>query len=934
MLRFLSLELCNWSFARRQVIPLHECITLLVGPNGSGKTSFLDAFKLLLGSDRLYKKRGIGDYIELDVDRAAIIGRFDNRPVNGNVPFGPLSIFDPLVTLTCRMRLASDGKWERDYAITPGEFNIDTEERRADWYGSKAYQALMEKVGVSKSLLRVISLNQGSTDEILQKDAEELCQYILEISGDKKVMEQFNATREKLLTTRNQYDELAKTQNIEKDRLKYLEGQVGQYRSIQQKKRQLADYRWRYPIALASETKRTYQELISSLEEKRSRLGHLKEDQKLLQMDYEKAENELLEVNLLFTETRTEEQRINDLRVELSKQEVQVEPSVQEAADFIKHYEQIPEKDLLSLRQKMQDLSIELDETKFAFRQLNNRRQELVSQEMQLDRERRIVYPRHVKDFREVLNRQDIPHKLLAECIEITDNRWRKAIESMLGRERFTIVLEPEYLIRGKKVAETLRYSSYVQKPDLRTTKVIPGSAMEKVKVLDNCVAGCLHWLNEIILVNNVEEGHWLAEKGIVTLTDQAYRQDSRGGISVYREGVYCGKLAIEAQLEEVRRALKDLGIPLIQAEQYVGKVQELYNSLIVEVEEQEGVRKLPVTRDRFNLLSAELKTIKEKLASHNAQKQLIGLKINELVDKSQVVAGQRDSATGAIKRLRDDMDKLQREIQEKTGQIPQLKEQYNEAFAALNPEQKGLLDIPEERERLRRAESYQLDIKSLEEELRKYNDEDLIGIEDRYKEHRARVEFAEEAIKKKQEEIDQYGKENDEAQKEYADMVSEVFAQLRGHLEEQAEMAGLKVKVHTNRVGEARWSLDYQLSFNGKPFRPYYHKKLSGGQAVIAALLLLIAAIKVDGAFSFMILDEPTAHLDAGRMRVVGEFLRLTGAQYLLAVPYSENIKHLDWVDMTLNFRLKDDDDELAPPILYGVVNENYIMERTGSLF
>ncbi|SHN50705.1 AAA family ATPase [Desulfitobacterium chlororespirans] len=934
MLRFLSLELCNWAFARRQVIPLHECITLLVGPNGSGKTSFLDAFKLLLGSDRLYKKRNIGDYIERQVDKAAIIGRFDNRPVDGHYPFGPLGIFEPVVTLTCRMLLSSEGKWERDYAITPGEFNLDAEERRVDWHRSMAYQQLMEKVGVSKSLLRVISLNQGSTDEILQKDAEELCQYILEISGDKKVMEHFNTTREDLIKTRNQYEELAKTQNLEKERLKVLEGQVGQFRAIQLKKRQLASSLWHYPIAVASETEKTYREFAVDLQEKNEQLKLLDKQQQQVQDEYQAAEEQLTQVNLQFERTRSKERRINEQREDLVREGSRREPEQKEAEEFIKRYEQISERDLRALEHKKQDTDTELDEAKFALRQFQGRYDELALQEAQLDKERRIVYPNYVKEFRGALSLQGIDHKLLAECIEITDNRWRKAIESLLGRERFTVILEPKYLIPGKKVAEKLRYSSYVQKPDLREIRVMSGSALEKIKVLDPSVAGCLHWLNNIMLVEDVEEGHRVAERGIVSLTDQAYRQDSRGGISVYREGVYCGKLAIDAQLEEVRNTIKAIEKPLEDAKKRVDQIQERLVKLIEEIEEQKALRELPSIRERYCLLSETLRKIKANLESLDSQKEYNDEQITRLHNQSQNLAGQRDSAKTAAKNLQEVKEKLRKDVKEKTERIPQLRKQYDEALAVLQPEQKELLAKPDERERLRKAENYQADIESMQEELEKLNEEELIGIEERYKEHRARVDFAEEVIKKKQEEIDDYRQANDEAQEEYADMVTGVFNQLRKHLEEQAEMAALKVKVHINRIGEARWSLDYQLSFNGKPFRPYFHKKLSGGQAVIAALLLLIAAIKVDGAFSFMILDEPTAHLDAGRMRVVGEFLRRTGAQYLLAVPYSENIKHLGWVDMTLNFRLKDDEEELAPPIFYGVVNEHYVMERTGKIF
>jgi len=81
----------------------------------------------------------------------------------------------------------------------------------------------------------------------------------------------------------------------------------------------------------------------------------------------------------------------------------------------------------------------------------------------------------------------------------------------------------------------------------------------------------------------------------------------------------------------------------------------------------------------------------------------------------------------------------------------------------------------------------------------------------------------------------------------------------------------------------------------------------LSGGQKVIASLLLTFAAIRSDGSLSFMILDEPFAHLDQERINVAGDFLRQTGVQFFVAMPYTENVKlFMPWVDMQINFMIE----------------------------
>lgn len=103
----------------------------------------------------------------------------------------------------------------------------------------------------------------------------------------------------------------------------------------------------------------------------------------------------------------------------------------------------------------------------------------------------------------------------------------------------------------------------------------------------------------------------------------------------------------------------------------------------------------------------------------------------------------------------------------------------------------------------------------------------------------------------------------------------------------------------------------------------------------MITSLLLLIAAAKAEqSAFSFMLVDEPTAHLDLGRMEEVGQFLRDTNAQYIISIPYNANVQHMGWVDMALCFGRKREDEALAPAITYAFAKPEYVMQRTGEMF
>ncbi|XMB86002.1 SbcC/MukB-like Walker B domain-containing protein [Mycoplasmatota bacterium WC44] len=78
--------------------------------------------------------------------------------------------------------------------------------------------------------------------------------------------------------------------------------------------------------------------------------------------------------------------------------------------------------------------------------------------------EKKVLIPRDVLDFRDKLKRLlkerknfDTTPVILCEVLEIKDKRWQNAIEGYLGKERFNILVNPEYFNESLKIYSEIR---------------------------------------------------------------------------------------------------------------------------------------------------------------------------------------------------------------------------------------------------------------------------------------------------------------------------------------------------------------------------------------------------------------------------------------------------------------------------------------------
>ena len=892
-----------WGALRADPVDLAvDGINVATGPNGSGKTTSLDGVKLVLGVSDLSRRPA--DYIfdgggdsQARGDRALIKVIFANpqRPGRAGRVFsdaGRGCESSAHVTAICEIH--RDGR--RRYTILPGalhwghngrDLEADINELRTvvppnQWMNPKPWDELLARAGVSRALRGVIAVKQGETDKTIEGTPETLLKRVLELTGKQQTLEEFREARAKLADARRAYDETNGRFAFEQRHLRSLSVQANQHREF---------------VRLGERIKRIVQVEIPAAERvklaaDRKALEHERAGQAAA-LERDRTEHELLDAEIPHLTSRregllAEQQRLKDAAQHAQRRFERAASEHAIAATAVREVEQV----LATAQQLAGDGPY--DETRATAAQTDalnaagavdiaDAEVSALRAEIEALRAGRPVPPPGLAAFRDALGDVGIVHRLVAEHLEVPDST---TAEAALGDGVWGIVVAPDALDRA--IAVALQHGHrlpLIAAGDGAPTGVLAGSSG-----LDEALA----YLAEVDLPAGAPG---VSSDGVVRgHTWAAWRAPER---PVLGEHARARRLA-EA---EARSAELDEMLPRLRAD--AERAAAIADALRRAADVEPRISQLRAEADR---LSGELGAARS--ASEEITDGLSGLG-EELGKMEMIVANKARRRTELARGINERAPLVQR--------YDQRLREMDERLAAI-PEPDETINL----ETLRSVEALRHEHERLVEQHaddQRYPEEIRSELILAHHEAQARsVEQVDELLRGRREDIDAVRIEVDRAKQRYDEHIRQVVHILARRFREVCEQAGMDGDIEL-RPGEIEGEFGIDVSVahvRGEPKRSYRSAAHSSGQKAKISLLILLAAMGLEGSADMLIMDEHAAHLDSRNIDAVAEVMNALKhrVQFILATPTNAEASRLSWCDHQIAFYPRAAGEPFAPPV------------------
>jgi chromosome segregation ATPase len=926
MFHLRSLELLHWDYCQRLSLPLDGAIITVAGPNGSGKTTLLDAMRTLLGLEcsggRSYKTYAR----HANADTAWLRATVENRPRGRQAssrPFARCLLYADEVTLVCRIE-RNGGDWKRSYLMADGDVPIEqlVNLPEKDWLGIEHWRRRLEGAGLSRAIARVLALEQGQTDRLCEYSPKELLRLVFDVFGDQEVLDRYEEARTHQRQLAEEVEAAGRDLAHGEAQLAALEARVNLYREYQSKQRERETLHTEViPVLdwveqrhdVATRLRELHRQRLHQSAEARQRGDYRHKLLSLLQEQQQAAER----VRQLDAERRGAMEALNAA----GAAEKPVEQLVKQA-DELQALAAV-EGDAAQLAQRVASLEQRKSELAGRWQEVGSARRAAQEALDRLQGQRQAPPPPEVQRFLRVLRNENIAHHVLADVIEITDERWRAAAEGVLRAARWVVVLgSAGDEARAMALAERERYRHYlVSEAAEAPARADAHSLLAVLRFSASAPVWLLRQLANIRRVDSTEAG---VAAGGEWITPEAYWRDPRGGRSVWVDPSehQFGAAALAARRESIERRLAQLDGELTQLAQQQSEVQR---QLAAALEASKGYRaaeELARRSEAFAQARVQLPALRQaRVEAARRWQQLEEARDQAVRAQSHVEAAYRETQN----RLADSeraAEKHEREWKER--------HEAQRARAAESRVQKRRFPPrwirPEAIEQLRRhyvnATQAKLRDEGIERELAQGHWETDATVEEKATLMRATVggQKADLEQRKASNEAARIAVGN--ARERYIDVLRATVRRYRKNIVDLGQLAGVEVSAdlpHLDNDDTVLRQAELKVSFNfdGKGQIGLNDGEASGGQQVIKSLILLVGLLKDEetpGGFVFI--DEPFAHLDVRNIQLVGHFLKSTRAQYVLTTPITHNVEVFEPADITLVTAKKPAGARWAPPI------------------
>ncbi|MCL4474655.1 MAG: AAA family ATPase [Nitrospirae bacterium] len=917
-----TLELVYWDFWDRIKIPLDEKITVIVGPNGSGKTTILDALRTLLGARKLSTKRDYKKYARRsNMPYSWIIAVVNNEKQGNRRPFAPQFISDS-VTLACRIE-KKGGEWAREYFIRSGIVHLEEFIKDSpNALGPIEYVQELEKAGLSKAMLKVLSLEQGETDKLCDYSPKEMLDLVFDFSGDRSALEDYEKSRK-------DHNEAEAELNLFRVNFSKLENErstlnnrVLNYHQYCRRNSELT--------TLESETK-TIAEYVSAkdiIEGQRPNIRFLKAEVSDIGGSIPTLEGEVKKAKIIEAHLKDE---IKSAREEKKKIEDELQKKYKTHSELvakIENIEQLAESVQNVQPESLENLEREHEELIKGKGRLEDEKKPLDEQIKQYakllrDLEKGILPPQEeILTFSNTLKVSGIEHALLYEGVEILQEKWSTAIESILRGYRYVVMLKKkEDKWKAFEIGEQLGYRHFiVPEAGEKGIKAPANSALSVVRLQDFVPDWIRRNLAEITLVDEVRDGKRLPE-GVIFVTRQGYMREKRGGrfIGVSAGDFVFGKAAIKRQIEEVTRRNAEAKARLADIANGLSERESDIRKRALRIDAQKRLSEYLEKKDLAGIYIKERDALQTELGGLENRRKSLQDKDDDLGEQLQ------DMTTPKVEKERE-LKELQEKFKEKSETFEKGKKEYFDNIAKFRQVKKGMPvkwrspeKIADYKDKYANLKGVESAIKRLKNELESEEWEKDPSVVDMLNKIEIDYENAKNNLAKRQTEFTNTKAAVDKAREKYLKVLWGSIVFYEKNLKALASLAHIGIEVRKPQLATEEdlreAGLEMRWNFDEKGFSSTDDGDASGGQQVIKSLILLIALImdeKSKGGFIFI--DEPFAHLDVFNIDKVSEFLQATETQFIITSPNTHNANIFRPAGLSINTLKKRPGETYAP--------------------
>lgn len=271
----------------------------------------------------------------------------------------------------------------------------------------------------------------------------------------------------------------------------------------------------------------------------------------------------------------------------------------------------------------------------------------------------RKAYPRELEDARSQIQRQlyektgkNIPVRILADLLDIKDEKWRNAIEGYLAWNKLALIVEPAYVKEAMEIYESLDAKKYwrislvdTEKLAAQEYQVRENALAEEIDCRESYVKAFIHFLlGNVIKCEDVQQ---LRRCKIGITADCLLYQNfqlRRLNPDNYTRRAFIGEKSmrrrqkeLQARLEELNKSLEEYSAAAAQAKrllsyEYLQDPVESYVELFQDIEEKKKKE-------------AQLKKLEKRMEELSAGSvELLKEMLQEIAEKEKVLEAHIDS--------------------------------------------------------------------------------------------------------------------------------------------------------------------------------------------------------------------------------------------------------------------------------------------------